>query len=80
MAAQANGAHCIPAFYVDKVLAAPDVQLSPEGQKRAECLASTLKDAGIKQIYVTDVTRTQQTAAPLAKALKIKPQFFPPKP
>ena len=38
-----------------------------------------LKDAGIKQIYVTDATRTQQTAAPLAKALKIKPTILPAK-
>ena len=39
----------------------------------------TLKDAGIKQIYVTDAMRTQQTAAPLAKALKIKPTILPAK-
>lgn len=38
-----------------------------------------LKDAGIKQIYATEVTRTQQTAAPLAKALKIKPTILPAK-
>ena len=38
-----------------------------------------LKDAGIKQIYVTDARRTQQTAAPLAKALKITPTILPAK-
>lgn len=38
-----------------------------------------LKDAGIKQIYVTDTKRTQQTAAPLAKALKITPTILPAK-
>ncbi len=65
--------------HAEKASAAPDAPLSPEGQKRAECLASTLKDAGIKQIYVTDATRTQQTAAPLAKALKIKPTVLPAK-
>jgi phosphohistidine phosphatase SixA len=65
--------------HAEKASTAADAPLSPEGEKRAECLATTLKDAGIKQIYVTDVTRTQQTAAPLAKALKIKPTILPAK-
>lgn len=65
--------------HAEKASTAADAALSPEGEKRAECLAGVLKDAGIKQIYVTDVTRTQQTAAPLAKALKIKPTILPAK-
>jgi phosphohistidine phosphatase SixA len=65
--------------HAEKASAAADAPLSAEGEKRAECLASMLKDAGIKQIYVTDVTRTQQTAAPLARALKIKPTILPAK-
>lgn len=65
--------------HAEKASTAADAPLSPEGEKRAECLATTLKDAGIKQIYVTDVLRTQQTAAPLAKALKIKPTILPAK-
>ena len=65
--------------HAEKASAAADAPLSPEGEKRAECLAFTLKDAGIKQIYVTDAMRTQQTAAPLAKALKIKPTILPAK-
>ena len=65
--------------HAEKASAAADAPLSAEGEKRAECLAATLKDAGIKQIYVTDVLRTQQTAAPLAKALKIKPTILPAK-
>ena len=59
--------------HAEKVSAAPDALLSPAGEKRAECLARTLKDSGIAQIYVSQVKRTQQTAAPLAKALKITP-------
>ncbi|MGC2695471.1 MAG: phosphoglycerate mutase family protein [Candidatus Angelobacter sp.] len=51
--------------------------LSPAGEKRAECLAKMLKDAHIKQIYVTDTKRTQQTAAPLAKLLKLEPTILP---
>ena len=76
-AAQQNVRTVFLVRHAEKVSAAPDAQLSPEGLKRAECLATTLKDAGIKQIYVTDATRTQQTAAPLARALKIKPTILP---
>src|SRR6476619_8290466 len=71
-AAQQNVRTVFLVRHAEKASAAADAPLSPEGEKRAECLASTLKDAGIKQTYVTDVMRTQQTAAPLAKALKIK--------
>ena len=62
--------------HAEKASAAPDTPLSPAGQKRAECLAKTLKEAGIKQIYVTDTKRTQDTAAPLAAALKITPKII----
>ena len=58
---------------------APDTTLTPVGEKRADCLAKMMKEAGIKQIYVTDAKRTQQTAAPLAKALKITPTIVPAK-
>ena len=78
-AAQQNVRTVFLVRHAEKASTAADAPLSPEGEKRAECLAATLKDAGIKQIYVTDVTRTQQTAAPLAKALKIKPTILPAK-
>jgi len=51
--------------------------LGPAGQKRAQCLAETLKDSGIKQIFVSDVKATQQTAEPLASTLKIKASVVP---
>lgn len=54
-----------------------DAPLSAGGVKRADCLANMLKDAGIKQIYVTQAKRTQQTADPLAKELKITPKVLP---
>jgi broad specificity phosphatase PhoE len=47
--------------------------LTPAGEQRAQCLARTLADAGIKQIFVSEAKRTQQTAAPLAKQLKLTP-------
>ena len=56
--------------------AAPDAALSPAGEKRAGCLATMLKEAGVKQIYVTDARPTQQTAAPLAAALKLTPKVI----
>lgn len=78
-AAQQNVRTIFLVRHAEKISSAPDAMLSPEGEKRAECLASTLKDAGIKQIYVTDLKRTQQTAEPLAKLLKIKPTILPAK-
>ena len=68
-AAQQNVRTVFLVRHAEKTSAAGDAPLAPEGQKRADCLAVTLKDAVIKQIYVTDTMRTQQTAAPLAKAL-----------
>lgn len=48
---------------------AADPDLSDAGRARADSLAAALKDANITAIYVTEFKRTQQTAAPLAKAL-----------
>jgi phosphohistidine phosphatase SixA len=54
-------------------------ELSAIGAARATCLGKMLKDAGIKQIYVSDAKRTQQTAIPLARALKLTPTIIPAK-
>jgi broad specificity phosphatase PhoE len=51
--------------------AAPDPELSAAGKARAQALAAMLKDAGVTAIYTTEYTRTKDTAAPLAAALKI---------
>jgi broad specificity phosphatase PhoE len=59
--------------HAEKTSGSADPGLSAAGLKRADCLANTLKDAGIKNIYVTEAKRTQQTADPLAKRLKLKP-------
>jgi 2,3-bisphosphoglycerate-dependent phosphoglycerate mutase len=59
--------------HAETASAGADAGLSAAGKKRAECLAKTLKEAGIKQIFVTDSKRTQQTAAPLARALNLTP-------
>ncbi len=49
-----------------------DMDLSEAGRARAESLATVLKDADISEIYTTEFKRTQQTAAPLAKALHLE--------
>jgi broad specificity phosphatase PhoE len=63
--------------HADKVSDAPDALLSNEGQRRAECLANMLSDARIAKIYTSDLQRTQQTAAPLAEKLRLKPVAVP---
>lgn len=50
---------------------AADPELSEAGRARADSLAAMLRDAGITAIYTTEFKRTQQTGAPLARALEI---------
>lgn len=52
---------------------ASDPDLSKTGHARAARLARILRDAGITAIYVSEFKRTQQTAAPLAKAIGVTP-------
>ena len=54
-----------------------DPPLTAAGQKRAELLASMLADSGVDAIYVTELQRTQQTAAPLAARVNVKPTVIP---
>src|SRR6266568_991754 len=63
--------------HAEKADATKDPDLSEAGRARAEALAKTLKDANITAIYATEFKRTQQTAAPLAKALGITVRTLP---
>jgi len=54
-----------------------DPQLTEAGKKRADLLASMLADAGVDAIYVTELQRTQQTAAPLAAQSHLTPKIIP---
>jgi len=56
-----------------------DPQLHPDGVAQAERMADRLVSTGeaISAIYVTKLTRTQQTAAPLAGQLGIDPIVDP---
>jgi broad specificity phosphatase PhoE len=56
-----------------------DPDLAEAGRARAESLAKMLKDASITAIYATEFKRTQQTAAPVAKALGIQLTIVPAK-
>ena len=56
-----------------------DPELSEAGRARAESLAKILKDANITAIYATEFKRTQQTAAPVAKAFGIELTIVPAK-
>jgi broad specificity phosphatase PhoE len=50
-----------------------DPDLSVEGQKRADRLAHILKDSQIASVFVTEFKRTQETAAPTARAAHVTP-------
>ena len=50
-----------------------DPDLSVEGQKRADALAHILKDSQIASVFVTELKRTQETAAPTASAAHVTP-------
>lgn len=54
-----------------------DPDLSDTGRARAGVLVRILKDAGITAIYTTDTKRTQETAAPLARALGLQATVVP---
>jgi broad specificity phosphatase PhoE len=56
-----------------------DMDISDVGRARAESLATLLKDAEISALYTTELKRTQQTAEPLAKALRLEPNVIPAK-
>jgi broad specificity phosphatase PhoE len=50
-----------------------DAELSSEGVRRSVKLSAVLADAGVSTIVTSQRKRTIQTAAPLAKALRIEP-------
>ena len=63
--------------HADKVSEDVDAPLSEAGRARAACLLNTLQDANIQQIFTSELQRTQQTAAPLAEKLRLKPVAIP---
>lgn len=55
----------------------PDSPLSDAGHARAQALAQLLADAGVTAIITSDRLRTQQTAAPLAEARRLRAEVLP---
>jgi phosphohistidine phosphatase SixA len=53
-----------------------DPDLSERGRARAESLAVQLRDSGVNVIIVSNLKRTGQTAAPLAKLRHINPKVI----
>jgi 2,3-bisphosphoglycerate-dependent phosphoglycerate mutase len=54
-----------------------DPQLSDDGVRQAQLVAQRLAIESIDALYVTNLTRTHQTAAPLAKVLGLTPIVEP---
>jgi len=54
-----------------------DSALSAQGLSRAERLRDMLRDAGVTQIFTSELRRTIATAAPLAAARHLTPQSVP---
>ena len=54
-----------------------DPDLSPQGQKRADALAHILKDSQITAVFVTELKRTQETAAATARDANVTPIVVP---
>ena len=57
--------------------APPGTDLSERGRVQAEQLVEALADVPVDAIYVSDLVRTQQTAAPLAAARGLVPLIRP---
>jgi broad specificity phosphatase PhoE len=56
---------------------ANDPSLSDVGRARAEALATALKDVRITAVYATEFKRTQETAAPSARAAGVEVTVIP---
>jgi phosphohistidine phosphatase SixA len=73
----AQPATIIVVRHAEKAGPTGDVPLTDAGHARAAALAHVLRGANISTIFVTNLQRTQQTAAPLAKALNLTPVIVP---
>ncbi len=57
--------------HAEKVHGLEDPPLTEAGHQRAQAWASILRDSGIKAVYTSKTQRTQQTGAPIARALNV---------
>jgi broad specificity phosphatase PhoE len=78
----ATGANAAPVVFIVRhaekaSTGGKDPDLSVQGQKRADALAHILKDLQITSVFVTEFKRTQETAAPTARAAQVSPTVVP---
>lgn len=66
--------------HAEKTSESSDAQLSEEGRARAETLAWMLRDVSFDAVYSTNLARTRNTVAAVAKAAGTKLSFYSPKP
>ncbi|HEY4359214.1 MAG TPA: histidine phosphatase family protein [Acidobacteriaceae bacterium] len=59
--------------HADRYGTEPDPDLTPKGKEQAAALAQLLADANVRHIFTTELVRTQQTAAPLARHANVTP-------
>jgi len=57
--------------HAEKVPGVEDPPLTEAGHQRAKAWAGILRDAGIKAVYTSKKQRTQQTGAPISRALNV---------
>jgi phosphohistidine phosphatase SixA len=62
--------------HAEKLEDSRDPPLTTAGRERARLLADMLQDAGLTHIHTTDLERTRDTAAPIARRLGIQLQFY----
>ena len=51
----------------------PDAILTEHGSEQADSLATLLEKSGVERIYISRMVRSQQTAGPVAKRLRLDP-------
>lgn len=73
LAQQAGPVTVFVVRHAEKGAEGADPGLTPAGHERARALAHALADAGIAAVFVSEFKRTQETAEPLAAALRLVP-------
>ena len=77
-----TGANAAPVIFIVRhaekaTTGGKDPDLSVQGQERAEALANILTDSQITAVFATEFKRTQETAAPTARAAHVSPTVIP---
>src|SRR4051812_19374519 len=70
-------AAAVPGHPFDLLDGHADPPLAPEGEEQAAAVSRRLEAEPLGALFVTQLQRTQQTAAPLAAATGLEPQVVP---